>query len=366
MQPSSPAPAIARTPLPVAANVPAMEIQNLSVAIGRGGNPVSIINDVSLTLGNGECLGVVGESGCGKTVTFLAALGLLPSAAKIKGSVRLGGREILGLGERQLETVRGKSIGMIFQDPQSALNPVRTVGRQLIEPLRLHLGLSERAARDRAVELLSLVGIPAPQHRLASYPHEISGGTCQRVMIAIALASEPDVLIADEPTTALDATVQLQVLNLLRSIQQRTGLSIIFITHDLGVVAEVCDRLTVMYAGRTVEMQTIPAAFDRPLHPYTRALLDCLPSVDGTGRPPSFIPGDVPLPGRAPPGCPFHPRCQRATEICREIMPPMAPIGPDAAQVACHHPLLEVSGCARRRCSNSTTSRRCIACPGPG
>jgi peptide/nickel transport system ATP-binding protein len=340
MQPNSPTPVLAAAPAAALATTAAMEIRNLSVAIGRGEAPVPIINDVSLTLAKGECLGVVGESGCGKTVTFLASLGLLPSAAQIKGSVRLGGKEILGLGERKLEKVRGKSIGMIFQDPQSALNPVRTIGQQLMEPLRLHLGLNRREAEARAIDLLSLVGIPAPRHRLASYPHEISGGTCQRVMIAIALAPEPEVLIADEPTTALDATVQLQVLKLLKSIQERTGLSIVFITHDLGVVAEVCDRLTVMYAGRTVETHDIPSAFDRPLHPYTSALLDCLPAIDGSGRPPSFIPGEVPLPGRAPSGCPFHPRCAHVTDICREAMPPTEPKGPDGALIACHHPLL--------------------------
>jgi oligopeptide/dipeptide ABC transporter ATP-binding protein len=329
--------------LAVADAVPAMEINGLSVTIGDGAGAVQIIHDVNLTLARGECLGVVGESGCGKTVSFLAALGLLSSRARIKGSVRLGGKEILGLDERRLEGVRGQSIGMIFQDPQSALNPVRTIGRQLIEPLRLHRRLGRKDAEDRAVELLSLVGISAGRSRLGAYPHEISGGTCQRVMIAIALASEPDVLIADEPTTALDATVQLQVLDLLRSIQQKTGLSIIFITHDLGVVAEVCDRLTVMYAGRTVETHAVPAAFDSPYHPYTRALLDCLPSPEPGGPAPKAIAGDVPLPGRAPSGCPFHPRCARATEICSAVMPPTEAIGPGGATVACHHPLVEVS-----------------------
>ena len=315
----------------------ALAIDGLTVSIGG----VPIISDVNLRLGKGECLGVVGESGCGKTVTFLALMGLLPSAARTSGSIRLGSREIRGLGEGELEAIRGSSIGMIFQDPQSALNPVRTIGRQLIEPIKLHLGLTTEQARKRAVELLSLVGIPAPHERLGAYPHEISGGMCQRVMIAIALASEPDVLIADEPTTALDATVQLQVLNLLKSVQERTGLSIVIITHDLGVVAEICDRVTVMYAGRTVETQHIPEAFDLPLHPYTHALLDCLPSLENDGRPPAFIAGDVPIPGQVPPGCPFHPRCPRAREICHEVMPETRMLGPNGGLVACHFPMLE-------------------------
>lgn len=343
MLPNSQSPVSQATSTSDAALAPAMEISNLSVSIGDGSSAVQIIHDVNLTLAKGECLGVVGESGCGKTVSFLAALGLLSSRARVSGSVHLAGREVLGLDEQHLETIRGRSIGMIFQDPQSALNPVRTIGRQLIEPLQLHLGMSRKQAEERAIELLSLVGISAGRSRLGAYPHEISGGTCQRVMIAIALASEPDVLIADEPTTALDATVQLQVLDLLRSIQQQTGLSIVFITHDLGVVAEVCDRLTVMYAGRTVETHDIPAAFAAPLHPYTRALLDCLPSLETGGPAPRAIAGEVPLPGRVPAGCPFHPRCPRASDICGQAMPPTEATGSLGATVACHHHLAEVS-----------------------
>ncbi|WP_248306287.1 ABC transporter ATP-binding protein [Devosia oryzisoli] len=319
----------------------ALEINGLSVALGSAPDAPRIIHDVNLTLARGECVGVVGESGCGKTVSFLATMGLLPGVLKVSGSARLAGQEMIGVGERQLERIRGRKVGMIFQDPQSALNPVRTIGAQLMEPLRLHLGMTRAAAEARAIELLTLVGIPAPRDRLRAYPHEISGGTCQRVMIAVALASEPEVLIADEPTTALDATVQLQVLDLLRSIQAQTSLSIIFITHDLGVVAEICDRVVVMYAGRTVEVQDIPGVFSTPHHPYTRALLDCLPALEIGQAPPRAISGDVPMPGRAPSGCPFHPRCSRMTETCRVSMPAMQSTGPGPQGVACYHPLQE-------------------------
>ncbi|MCB1342691.1 MAG: ABC transporter ATP-binding protein [Pseudooceanicola sp.] len=322
--------AAARAPAP-SLDVPAFEVEGLRVMLDNA----PLISDATLSVARGECLGVVGESGCGKTVTFLGAMGLLPRRMRVTGRVRLAGEDLLGRTEAQMERIRGRRVGMIFQDPQSGLNPVRTIGRQLIEPLRLHLGLSPRAARDRAVELLSMVGIPTPASRLSAYPHEISGGMAQRVMIAIALASEPEVLIADEPTTALDVTVQLQVLDLIRKIQQDSGLAVIFITHDLGVVAEICQRVTVMYAGHTVETQAVPRAFATPLHPYTDALLRCLPGLDGTL--PAFLPGEVPVAGHAPPGCPFHPRCARAGDPCREAMP----AGQDRARgrVACHFPL---------------------------
>ncbi|MHA6689868.1 ABC transporter ATP-binding protein [Devosia sp. A449] len=323
----------------VSAAPPVLAISGLSVALDSEAGATRIIHDVSLEVARGECVGVVGESGCGKTVSFLATLGLLPSSLKVSGSVRLDGAEVLGMGEKGLEDVRGRKVGMIFQDPQSALNPVRTIGAQLMEPLRLHLKMTRTQAEARAIELLTLVGIPAPKDRLRAYPHEISGGTCQRVMIAVALASEPEVLIADEPTTALDATVQLQVLELLKSIQKKTNLAIIFITHDLGVVAEICDRVVVMYAGRTVESQSIPQVFQKPRHPYTRALLDCLPALEISGEPPRAIPGEVPMPGRAPSGCPFHTRCAQASDICTDQVPAMSLVRGSQHGVACHHPL---------------------------
>ncbi|HEY4200220.1 MAG TPA: ABC transporter ATP-binding protein [Devosiaceae bacterium] len=323
---------------PAIGTMPALSIESLAVTVDNGSGPIELIADVSLTVAPGECLGVVGESGCGKTVTFLAALGLMPSSARIEGAVRIGGENLLGRREKQLEVIRGRRIGMIFQDPQSALNPVRTIGRQLCEPLERQMGLSRKAAHARAIELLMLVGIPAPEERMNAYPHQISGGMCQRVMIAMALAVEPEVLIADEPTTALDATVQLQVLDLLKSIQKRTGLALVLITHDLGVVAEVCDRVTVMYAGRTVEAQPIPRAFDAPLHPYTDALIRCLPVLGAEKQPPAFIAGEVPMPGHLPGGCPFHPRCLRATQLCASERPRPRRLD-NGSMVACHHSL---------------------------
>ncbi|HVW91979.1 MAG TPA: ABC transporter ATP-binding protein [Devosia sp.] len=317
----------------------ALAIENLSVSIDNGSGPIQLVSDVTLSVARGECLGVVGESGCGKTVTFLAALGLLPGRAQVHGSVRIGGEELLGRREDELERVRGQKIGLIFQDPQSALNPVRTIGRQLMEPLRTQKRMDRQAAQRRAIELLRLVGIPGPEERLSAYPHQLSGGMCQRIMIAMALAAEPDVLIADEPTTALDATVQLQILDLLKSIQKQTGLALVFITHDLGVVARMCDRVTVMYAGRTVETHALPEAFAAPFHPYTEALIGCLPALDFDGEPAVSIPGEVPIPGQLPSGCAFHPRCSRATDLCI-VQTPAAGSPAPAATVACHHPLL--------------------------
>jgi oligopeptide/dipeptide ABC transporter ATP-binding protein len=316
----------------------ALSIEKLSVSIDNGAGPIQLISEVSLSVARGECLGVVGESGCGKTITFLAALGLLPSRAVVRGSVRLAGEELLGRREEELERVRGRKIGMIFQDPQSALNPVRTIGHQLMEPLRTQKGMGREDARRRAIELLRLVGIPSPEERLSAHPHQLSGGTCQRVMIAIALAAEPDVLIADEPTTALDATVQLQILDLLKSIQKQTKLAIVFITHDLGVVARMCDRVAVMYAGHTVEVHALPAVFDAPSHPYTDALIKCVPALDFDGRPAAFIPGEVPVPGELPAGCAFHPRCSRAGDLCTTRAPTSENTEP-GTMVACHYPL---------------------------
>ncbi|WMT92732.1 ABC transporter ATP-binding protein [Pelagibacterium sp. H642] len=316
---------------------PVFAIENLAVSVPSPDGRVALVHDVSLSVGRGECHAVVGESGCGKTVTCLAALGLMPRNASVSGSVRLGDTQLLNGKPGELEAMRGRRIGMIFQDPQGALNPVRTIGRQLIEPLRLHLGMSREAARDRACELLALVGISAPETRLDAYPHQLSGGTCQRVMIAMALATEPDVLIADEPTTALDATVQLQVLDLLKSIQRQRDLAIVLITHDLGVVSEICDSVTVLYAGRSVESRAKADLFASPRHPYTRALLDCLPSLDPEAPPPAAISGEVPSPGQHPSGCAFHPRCRGASPACARSLPTPMPAGPDG-MVRCHHP----------------------------
>ena len=299
---------------------PAFEIRNLSVEVDSARGPLRLVHDVSLTVAQGASLGLVGESGCGKSVSLFAALGLL-KGARVKGSVRLFGDEILGLPERRLEAIRGKRIGMIFQDPQASLNPVRSIGAQMVEPLRRHLGLSPAQARTRAAELLAEVGIPAPERVLRAFPHQLSGGMCQRVMIALALAPEPEVLLADEPTTALDATVQKQVLALLGRIRRGSNLALVLVSHDLGVVAHSCQDLAVMYAGRTVEWQAVPQVFDRPAHPYTRALIDCMPSLDPAAPPPRAIPGEVPRPGLPRPGCAFAARCAAVTEACRNAQP---------------------------------------------
>jgi peptide/nickel transport system ATP-binding protein len=327
-------------PIPRAAppHEPAFSIENLAVSVPSPNGRIDLVHDVSLSVDRGECHAIVGESGSGKTVMVLAALGLLPRNARVTGSVRLGHVDLLSRSRADLDTLRGKRIGMIFQDPQGALNPVRTIGWQLTEPLRLHLGMSRAQARARACELLAMVGISAPQTRLDAFPHQLSGGICQRVMIAMALATEPEVLVADEPTTALDATVQLQVLDLLRSIQREHKLAIVLITHDLGVVSEICDRVTVLYAGRAVETQAKADLFAAPRHPYTRALLDCLPSLDPAAPPPAAISGEVPSPGRHPAGCAFHPRCSSATSACAESVPHPSPIGA-TGMVACRAPI---------------------------
>jgi len=313
-------------------------IDKLSVSVPTPEGQLALVHDVSLSVSRGQCHAIVGESGCGKTVTCLAALGLMPRNATVSGSVRLGETQMLGRSRAELQALRGRRIGMIFQDPQGALNPVRTIGRQLIEPLRQHMGMTREQARVRACELLAMVGIGAPEERMGAYPHQLSGGICQRIMIAMALATEPEVLIADEPTTALDATVQLQVLDLLRSIQEQRDLAIVLITHDLGVVSEICDSVTVLYAGRSVETRPTADLFSNPRHPYTKALLDCLPSLDPAAPPPAAIVGEVPGPGRHPSGCAFHPRCSHATTVCAQRLPGRAAVGVDG-MVACHYPM---------------------------
>ena len=330
-------PALA-APRHIVRTAPAFAIENLAVSVASAEGRLDIVHDVSIAVGRGECHAIVGESGCGKTVTCLAALGLMPRSTHVTGSVRLGDTQLLGGDGAELEAVRGRKIAMIFQDPQGALNPVRTIGVQLTEPLRLHMGMTRKQARNRACELLALVGISAPESRLDAYPHQLSGGTCQRVMVAMALATEPDVLIADEPTTALDATMQLQVLDLLRSIQRQSDLAIVLITHDLGVVSEICDRVTVLYAGRSVESRATADLFNQPHHPYTRALLDCLPSLDPAAPPPTAIPGEVPSPRQRVSGCAFHPRCAHATVQCTQAVPEQS-AGANRAMVRCHTPL---------------------------
>ncbi len=301
-----------------------LEVRDLEVTFSSEAGLVRAVRGVSYELLRGRTLGVVGESGSGKSVTALAIMGLLPGTAKVTGSVRVGDRELLGLDDRAMSAIRGRRIAMIFQDPLSALTPVLSIGQQLAEGLDVHQSLSRAAVRERSIELLGLVGIPDPVRRLKSYPHELSGGMRQRVMIAIAIANRPDVIIADEPTTALDVTIQAQILDVLRAAQHETGAAVVMITHDLGIVAGLADDVLVMYAGRPVEYGTVDELFYRPTMPYTMGLLAAVPRPDLDrsrrlvpieGNPPSLI--------ALPPGCPFAPRCPLVEERCREREPPL-------------------------------------------
>jgi peptide/nickel transport system ATP-binding protein len=313
-----------------------LDIEKLSVRFPTTRGDVHALEDLSFSIREGETVALVGESGSGKSTAALALSRLIPetSGSVISGRVVFEGRDLLALPPRDLRRVRGRRIGMIFQDPMMALNPVFTIGWQIAEPLREHLGLSERAARDRAVELLSQVAIPAPERRIDQYPHSLSGGMRQRVMIAIALACQPSLLIADEPTTALDVTVQAQVLALIRQLKTEFGTAVLFITHDLGVVWETAERVVVMYAGRKVEEAPSAALFARPAHPYTQGLLRTAAFAGTDGRLPE-IAGTVPSPFEMPAGCRFAPRCAHAQDICRAALPPLitATPGHDAACV---------------------------------
>jgi peptide/nickel transport system ATP-binding protein len=287
---------------------------------------VRAVDGMSLTLHRGETLGIVGESGCGKSVTALSILRLVDGRPGIVGgAVRFDGRDLLTLNERAMREIRGSRIAMIFQEPMSSLNPVLTIGRQITEVVRVHQRLSAAAARERAVEMLGLVHIADPRRLLAEYPHRLSGGMRQRVMIALALACTPDVLIADEPTTALDVTIQAQILALLLELQRRLGMAIILITHDLGIIAETCERAIVMYAGRKAEEGLVADLFQTPLHPYTRGLLKSRPRLrrDGGGGRLCEIPGAAPTPAELGPGCAFARRCPLATDQCHAQAPPL-------------------------------------------
>ena len=302
---------------------PLLEVRDLSIEVRTGVGWTAITRDVTFEVGRGETLCLVGESGCGKSTTALALLGLLPAGTtRVTGSVRLGGRDLYRLSRREWEDVRGDQIAMIFQEPMTSLHPAFTVGEQIAESLRRHRGLSRRAARQRAVELLDLVGVPDAPARVDSYPHEFSGGMRQRVLIAIALACEPQLLVADEPTTALDVTVQAQILDLLQDMRERFALSLLLVTHDLGVVAEVADRVVVMYAGEVVEQAPVADFLHRPAHPYSRALV-AASRPDPGGRL-EWIEGAPPAPEAMPSGCRFHPRCRYATAGCADA--PVVPL----------------------------------------
>ncbi|MFN0136210.1 MAG: ABC transporter ATP-binding protein [Phycisphaerae bacterium] len=303
-----------------------LSIEDLRIDLRSGDARTPVVDGISLQVDRGEIVALVGESGCGKSITSLAILRLLPDAASVTGGcVRLDGRDLLQLPESALRDVRGNRIGMIFQEPMSSLNPLITIGDQIGETLRLHRGMGARAARGRGIELLERVKIPAAASRVDDYPHQLSGGMRQRVMIAMALACEPMLLIADEPTTALDVTVQAQIVELLREIQRAMGLAVLFITHDLALVSSIADRVYVMYAGRVVEQARATELFARPRHPYTQALLRSLPRMEErrSAGPLPVIPGEVPRPWRRPGGCAFHTRCDVAQgdEQCRSETP---------------------------------------------
>jgi peptide/nickel transport system ATP-binding protein len=305
----------------VPAPQPLVSIQGLRVAFDDGRVEVPVLHGVDLDIHTGEALGIVGESGCGKSVTWLAVLGLLGRRARVSGTIHLAGEPMHGLAGDDLAAIRGKRIAMIFQDPSSALNPVLRIGHQLVEALALHRGLRGAAARAEALRLLERVGIPSARQRLDAYPHELSGGMNQRVMIAMALAGEPDLLVADEPTTALDATIQAQILELLTEIRKDTGMAMVLISHDLGVIAEVCERVVVMYAGRMVEQAPSERLFAHPRHPYTQGLLAALPDLARPAVRLNAIAGSVPEPRRMPAGCSFGPRCERFLPSCGVLVP---------------------------------------------
>lgn len=309
-----------------------LQVRNLAVDFPTDDGIVKAVRDVSFDLREGEVLGFVGESGCGKSVTNLAIMSLLPRTAEVSGSAKIGGQEIIGRFPAEMRQIRGRRIAMVFQDPMTSLNPVYTVGWQLVEAIRAHTKISKRKAKIRAIELLKLVGIPNPESRIDSYPHEFSGGMRQRVVIAIAISNDPEVLIADEPTTALDVTVQAQILDTLLRIRSETKMAIIFITHDLGVLAGLADRILVMYAGRVVEQGSIEDVFERPQMPYTIGLLGAIPSETSHGSRLNQIMGAPPSLVRLSSGCQFEPRCPVAIQACQRAEP--SPLPADVGQRA--------------------------------
>ena len=319
-----------------------LEVRNLQTHFGTPDGVVRAVEGLSFHIGAGETLGLVGESGCGKSVTSMSILRLIQEPpGKIAGSVRFEGRDLLSVSEPEMRGIRGNAISMIFQEPMTSLNPVLSVGQQIGETVRLHQGMNARDAEAKAVEMLTLVGIPAPGRRVREYPHQLSGGMRQRVMIAMALACNPKLLIADEPTTALDVTIQAQILDLMRDLKTRMGSAILLITHDLGVVAEMAQRVVVMYAGRKVEEASVDDIFARPMHPYTRGLLGAVPRLgssldEGSRGKLAEIAGLVPSLRKPIVGCAFAGRCPMVTDFCRRVAPAIEPKAADHS-VACHY-----------------------------
>jgi len=312
-----------------------LDVQELSVRFDTDDGAVHAVDRLSFTLEEREVLGIVGESGCGKTVSVLSLLGLLPPTANVSGRALFAGNDLLTASAQRMRDVRGREIAFVFQEPMTSLNPSFRIGNQVGEVVRRHLGLDRRAARERAIELLDLVRIPAPARRVDEYPHQLSGGMRQRVMIAMALACDPKILIADEPTTALDVTIQAGILDLMRDIRERLGTAIVLITHNLGVVADIADRVVVMYAGRKVEEAPVRDLYAQPQHPYTIGLLGAIPRP-GAGRL-QEIPGRVPSLAELPAACLFAPRCPRADELTRSQRPELREVR-DGHLVACFHP----------------------------
>lgn len=316
-----------------------LELDDMALNFAIGALEIPIVRGIDLSVSKGEIVGLVGESGCGKSVTCMAAMGLLDDNAKLGGEVRWKGNAIEPAKDSTMSTLRGSEMAMIFQDPMSALNPVKRIGKQLMEAIRINSPsrLGRAALRKRAVELLGDVGVPEPEKRLSAYPHQLSGGLSQRVMIAMMLAGDPDLLIADEPTTALDVTVQAQIMELLLDLRDRRNMSVILVTHDLGVVAEVCDRIFVMYCGRIIESGSVRDVFANPRHPYTHGLLASLPRVDHAAGDLSPVPGVVPLPTELGLGCDFADRCSRKTPQCESGSPQLT-VGANGTACSCFNP----------------------------
>ena len=327
------------------AEEPLLRVEDLRVDFHIDGAVHHAVRGVDLSLGRGRTLGVVGESGCGKSVTSLAIMRLVPEppGRYAGGRILFDGRDLLGLARREMRALRGGRIGMIFQEPMTSLNPVYTCGAQIEESLAVHSGIGRRAARARAVEMLDLVGLPSPRQRADDYPHQLSGGQRQRVMIALALCNDPDLLIADEPTTALDVTIQAQILDLLAELRERLGMAVMLVTHDLGVVAQSCDDVVVMYAGQVVERASVGALFADPQHPYTVGLMAAVPRLEGGEGALATIPGTVPPPWSEIPGCAFASRCPLAVERCRAEPPPLRALGPGHAAACWRAPIEDVA-----------------------
>lgn len=318
---------------------PVIQVENLETTFPTRLGPFRAVQNVSYQIDRGETLGIVGESGCGKSVTSLSLMRLIEKPGQITGGQAvLNGKSLFTLNEKEFETLRGGEMAMIFQEPMTALNPVLTIGRQIDEQILRHKNLNPNEARERSIEMLRLVGIPSPEERYRSYPHQLSGGMRQRAMIAMALSCEPQFLIADEPTTALDVTIQAQILELIQSLQEKFKMSVQFITHDLGVISEVSDRIMVMYGGQTCETAKAQDLFRNPKHPYTEALINARPKLGHRVERLRTIEGSVPAPHEFPPGCPFLNRCPRAKTECAEFRPPLIPVE-EGHSVACFNPL---------------------------